>query len=475
MVAPPLEPSPDAAERGRWAAPVAIFGVIELIAAVGIPYIARRAWFFGDEWDFLSTRTAWNLRDLFRPHNEHWSTLPLLAYRGMWQLFGLRYHTPYLMLDVLLHLALAALLLAILKRCGVRPWLAASAATMFALFGSGYQNFARAFQIGFVGALVFGFAQLLCALDSGPLRRRDWLGLAAGAAGLMCAGIALPMVVIVGVAAFLQRGVRVALFHAAPLVLGYAVWYVAIGHEGVGPVHATVGGVVRFGATGVSATFEHLGQARAVAGLLVVVLVVGSFLAWRGPLRPGTVPTPTAATIACLAGLVAFLVISGSGRDAMFGASYARTSRYLHINAALLIVPLGVAAEAIVRRRRILVIPVIAVFLVGIPGNISTFVDYEHSISATQQSFREQVLWTPRVDNVRELPPTFRPQSVGAPDLTLGWLLAATADGKVPPPNPNAADARRAAQQVVAKAVFANKIAKACHEEHVKCLQPPHP
>ena len=48
-----------------------------------------------------------NLGGLFRPHNEHWSTLPILAFRLLWQLFGLRTYVLYLALVVTLHLLVA--------------------------------------------------------------------------------------------------------------------------------------------------------------------------------------------------------------------------------------------------------------------------------------------------------------------------------------------------------------------------------
>ncbi len=106
--------------RVETALPYAVFGAVCLVALVTIPYLARRQWFFNDDWDFLAARTAGNLGDLFRPHNVHWSTLPILAYRGLWQLFGLRHYMPYLLGDVVLHVTLAILLFVMMRKCGVR-------------------------------------------------------------------------------------------------------------------------------------------------------------------------------------------------------------------------------------------------------------------------------------------------------------------------------------------------------------------
>src|SRR5258708_25681362 len=96
----------------------------EFAALAYYMYISRPMWFFLDEWDFLANRTAFNVHDLFVAHNEHWVTLPTLAYRGLWWIFGLRTYRPYQLLIVLMHLGLAFLLRPLMRRVGVRPWTA---------------------------------------------------------------------------------------------------------------------------------------------------------------------------------------------------------------------------------------------------------------------------------------------------------------------------------------------------------------
>jgi len=66
----------------------------ELVALLFYMTISRPMWFYLDEWDFLANRTGGNLHDLFRAHNEHWVTLPVLVYRGMWWVFGLHSYRP---------------------------------------------------------------------------------------------------------------------------------------------------------------------------------------------------------------------------------------------------------------------------------------------------------------------------------------------------------------------------------------------
>src|SRR5437763_15713528 len=101
-----------------------VFILGELGALVFYVVISRPMWFFQDEWDFLAQRTAFNVHDLFRPHNEHWVTLPVLLYRALWWVFGLRTYRPYQLVIILLHLGTALLIRTVMRRAGVRPWTA---------------------------------------------------------------------------------------------------------------------------------------------------------------------------------------------------------------------------------------------------------------------------------------------------------------------------------------------------------------
>jgi hypothetical protein len=53
-------------------------------------------WFFTDEWEYITP----NLPGMGRlglfvpPHNEYWSTSPILVYRGLFAAFGLHSYLP---------------------------------------------------------------------------------------------------------------------------------------------------------------------------------------------------------------------------------------------------------------------------------------------------------------------------------------------------------------------------------------------
>jgi hypothetical protein len=78
--------------RADASAPYALlaFALVAAVAFVLSLVVGRRQSFFLDDWDFLAHRDGGDIRDLLRPHNEHWSTLPILVYRGLWRLFGVR-------------------------------------------------------------------------------------------------------------------------------------------------------------------------------------------------------------------------------------------------------------------------------------------------------------------------------------------------------------------------------------------------
>ncbi len=301
------------------------FVAAEVIAFPLLLVWGRHGWFTQDDWDFLSARTAGNVGDLFRAHFQHWTTLPVLVYRLMWVVVGMRSYTPYQALIVTLHLVAAALVLVVMRRAGVRPWLATVAAVAFLFFGPGAENILVAFQITFVGSLVFGLTQLVAADHDGPIARRDWLGLLAGFAGLLCSGVAVTMTIIVGFAVLLRRGRRgwrVALFHTAPLGVAYALWSKlapkgqnAENYRSQSPTQIT-----KFMLVGFEATFARLGHVAGIGVALAIVGVVGLALMFRTRGRHAPLGE-LAAPIALLAGSAVFLIVTGVAPRVKAGCS----------------------------------------------------------------------------------------------------------------------------------------------------------
>jgi len=251
-----------------------------LAASVFFLLLARGLWFFGDDWSFLLHRTGTlgGPKGLLEPHNEHWVTFPVIAYRVMFALFGMRHFLPYAAMPVVVHVAICALLFVRLRRSGVPAWHSVLATVVLAFLGSGAENLLWSFQIAFLGSAAWGLAALL-ALDAATTDRIRmpgvWLALTIS---LMCSGMALPMVVWVGCLALLTRGVLVAVTATGPPVLLYLVWDLTYGRHGQAqaprPDPAQFLDFLRVGLTRVWSTpdLPVLG-----IGLLVVLVLVGVF------------------------------------------------------------------------------------------------------------------------------------------------------------------------------------------------------
>jgi hypothetical protein len=283
-----------------------------------------------------------------------------------------------------------------------------------------------------VGSLVFGLGHLLLADHDGPVDRRDWLGLAAGCAALMCSGVGVGMVIAVGIAVLIARGWRAALLHTVPLAALYMVWYVAIGHRGYTGYRAGVGNIARFVRVMVTSSFSAMGHRGAVGVVLAALLVVGLVVAWR-PLSRQEFRRRAAAPLALLAGALALLCITGFGRAGHSG--FQERSRYLHLVTAMVLPALAVAADAIMRRWRMLVPVVVVALLIGIPGNVNALVDYTDSpIVKNQARYRHMMLSLPRISVAKHVPRTVTPEQQRAHFVTIGWLLDGVASGRIPKP-----------------------------------------
>jgi hypothetical protein len=410
------------------------------LIAVAFPLLlfalGRQRWFIQDEWDFLVTRRAASLDDLLRPHNTHWSTLPVLAYRALYALFGLHSYRPYQALVIALHLTAIVLLRVVMRRVGVGPWIATVSASALILFGAGQEDIVWAFQIGLVGALVLGLIQLLLADHYGPWDWRDWVGLLAGLGALMCSGVGVAMVAVVGISTFVRRGWRVAALHTVPLAAVYVVWAIAE-HPGAGtnPTHRSVwyilGQVVSWEVHGIPGTFHALGYYAVGGVILAVTLVVGFYLGIRarGVLGFAYAVAPV---LALLVGFVALIAVTAWGRWE-FGPDYASSSRYVYLSAALLLPSLALAIDCLNRRWAVVGPLALAVLVIGVPGNIASFRDGTY-VGPRFDHQRQMVLSVAFSPLAGRVPAGLRPDPRSNSELTIGWLVDARADGKLPEP-----------------------------------------
>jgi hypothetical protein len=433
-------------DRGARLA-LAVFVLIEFGAGALFLWAGQDQWFFLDEWDFLANRSAGSLNDWFRTHYEHWTTLPMLAYRGMWSIFGLHTYAPYQALSIVVHLCVAAALRAVMRRSGVGPWIATIAAGGVALFGAGQENVVWAFQITFTGALLFGLIHLLLADHDGAIRRRDWWGLAAGLAALMFSGPGLVMVLVVGLASLVRRGWRAAAFHLVPLLAVYGLWFTFYSDDFPSRGDRPSPGLwLRFVGEAVVSAFEAIGQSSGVAVLLAALIVAGYVVGSRS-LGVAGFRNFAAAPSALFIGGIAVMIVTGYGRAEAFGTAFAGTSRYVYVMASMAVPAIAFAAEQLVRRWPKVSPVVLVLLVVGIPGNIAAADDRPPALRGD----RRFVLALPLVPVAEHAPAETHPVGYFMPDLTLGWLRDGVASGEIP--NLGEVDPRTAARASVSLAL----------------------
>lgn len=406
------------ANRGAFAALM----ITVVVAFPLIMYLGREQWFFLDEWDFLANRDGGDFGDLMKFHNDHPSTIPIISYRLVWQFVGLRQYVPYQALAVLAHLLSAIVLwVLITRRTTVRPWTATLVTVPYILLGTGWQNIVWAFQIGLVGSMVFGFSQLLVATRRGPLGRHDTFGVALGVLAIGCSGVGVTTTAIAGLGALIARGWKPALVHTVPVAVLYLVWVASFDSDGVNPTAELTTDMVPFVRLSYQEVFHDLAWFTPVAWLVAVLLIGGLVVAWRS-LDLAEWRTRAAVPVAMAVGGLGFITITAWGRAAFFGIHFGASSRYTHILVASLVPALAVAADATMRRWRVLVVPVVVLLLAGVPYNVREFQDRTREplvlVGETEliHAFARQVAADPSI------PDATRPLLDRAEHLTVGWL-----------------------------------------------------
>lgn len=377
-------------------------------------------------------RRGFDADALLSPHNEHIVLAPVAIQNLLLELFGMTSAASERIALTALLLATATLLFAWVRR-RLGEWPALIAAVLVLFLGPAWQVLLWPFEIGYVGALLFGIAMLL-ALD-----REDERGDLAACA-FLAASIAfstLGLVFAAGAAVEVlqrrrERGWRRAYLVALPLLL-YLAWYAGWGHTA--ETHVTLSNVLaspRFVFDGLASSLAALlglsgagmegegvslaGRLLFGAGLLAALLAV----ALRGARPPARV-LPVAAIAAAFWFLAAFNQIPG--RDA-----YA--SRYMYAGGILLLL---LVAELLRGRRipRPALLAAGAVTLAAVASNVATLRDGERWL-------REQTVLT-RSDlaAIEIARPTVDPQFwltppiAGTPsliDVTAGRYLEAVSE-----------------------------------------------
>ena len=324
-------------------------GAVLLAAGAAVlVHETRGTLFWADEWQWILTRRGGGLHSLLAPHNSHLSLVPVLIYKVLFAVVGLRHYWPYRGVLIGADLLCAALVFVYAHR-RVGGYYALLCAALILFFGPGWQDILWPFQIAWLVNIAAGVGALL-ALDredrAGDLAACLLLGIALASTS---AGLALAIGLGIEV---LWRRRRDLWIVAIPLGL-YVLWW--LGYQQTHfQAHALVL-VPRF-------VFDSAaGTLSALTGVAQINVLndAGDFLSWGAPLVGlaliaavwrlrvlGHVP-PRAATLGAI--LLAFWLLTGVGRAYVVAGPIVLTStgdesRYLYMGAVfavLLIVELA--------------------------------------------------------------------------------------------------------------------------------------
>lgn len=317
-------------EVRRWADRAAC--VLIVVASVTIVFLGRTLTFWQDEWRWIAADNMLPL-DYFAPHNEHWTTVPALLYRGLFSVVGLHSYVPYLTVLVMVHaLAVAGVYSLARRRLAAIPALVLVLPLL--LLGAGYENLYWAFQIGFVGSVAAG-TWGLSLLESND-RRGGPTGAALLLVGLACSGIGLFFLGAAVVRLLLDPVLRIrATWLSVPATL-YLAWYLTFGRGGLERAElADPVASLAFAGEAIAFAFARFSGLDELGSTPINGLVIGVLLgtvAWatiRGRLPP--------LAIAGLAGIAAMYLAIGLVR-AEVDPGFAYRSRYVYVAAFLLVV-----------------------------------------------------------------------------------------------------------------------------------------
>ncbi len=260
-------------------------------------YAGRHLTFFYDEWAFVLDRRGGSVGTYLDPHNGHLVLFPVVVYKLLFAIFGLRHYTPYRLVTVVLHL-IACAELYVLARRRIGPWLALAPTTLLLCLGSAWQVLLWPFQISYLGSVVGGLGALL-VLETGSTRRRDVATAALLTLAVGSSGLGLAFVVGCGALILMRRDPWRRLWVVIVPAVLFGIWYLgwATGEHTTSDAILAAPQYVANAAAGASAGLAGLDQSWGppLALLILAILVLASVR------RPGGIPTPMVVAIAAAA------------------------------------------------------------------------------------------------------------------------------------------------------------------------------
>jgi hypothetical protein len=406
---------------------------LSLTGAFGfLVWVDRHQWFDTDQWDFLVDRSVLGhhgTAGLLQPHVDHWSTIPILGFRALFSVFGVRTYLPYITVTILVSLAIAHLLWRLLLRVGVSPWFAVVACGLFAVLGVAWQDLTSAFQWQLIGPLLTGFAALLVSSVHGPIGRRDALVVLLLLVGLLCSGVGLVMVIVIVIAIALRRGIRSGVAIAIVPAVVYGTWYLAYGRHaqalGSLPLRTALQRAPNFVWQGFLAAVDGATGLPAIGAVLLVLL--GLWLL-RNAL-PSREPWPLVLSPAI--GAVLFLFLTALKRGGL-GIMHAQDSRYTYVAIALLLPPAALALDRLLNRRALRTAVLVVGGLALLVVQLSTLNNQANIAAQLAQERKHRILGAAILarEHVKVISQVVVP--VFDPQLTLSAIDELSRNGQLP-------------------------------------------
>lgn len=392
------------------------------LAAAGVIllYANRGQWFFGDEWEFLVNRGFDSPRfDLWRPHNEHWSTIPIIVTSLLRDVFGLGTYWPFIGVLVLAHLGLAHLLWRVSLRAGAAPAIATAGAIVFSLLGAGSENLLWAFQIGFIGSVLFGWWAMLVGATEDRLGKRDIWVVVLLLCSLMCAGLGVPMVAgtVLAILVRSRSWLRAAVVGAPPTI-AFVIWYVLVGDvnaRAADPEKRSGSLLERFVDEAHTVAERVTGAPHAVVTVLLLAGTLWAVWAFIGAARGVPSLRVQAAPLGGLGAAWVFLTMLMLGRGEL------GSSRYLYVVTAMLLpfvmVTLSLLAKAVWAQGL-----VVAALALVAAFNVNLLFDNAHAEATREAWVRNTVIAAGQIAVEGEPTLNDRPEPVYNPDITVEAL-----------------------------------------------------
>jgi hypothetical protein len=227
------------------------------------------------------------------------------------------------------------------------------------------------------------------------------------------------MILGVGVAVLLRRGVRAAVFHTVPCGLVFGLWYLMYGPTTNRPP-GSFAATLQFIVTMTAATFEGLGQSSTVGAVIGAIALYGLARKLADARSSGGLAV-LSLPLGLVAAWVGFSAITAINRVALIAdfPDIGASARYVHIGAVLMLPLVALGGMYLGQSRSVLALVPVVALAFGVPGNIDALANR----SPYTLGSRDLVVSVAHSSLIDDVPAGFHPMK--SVDATADWLRSA--------------------------------------------------